>query len=307
MIKEFFESIVLEKPQAFRGITLFPVTFHDLDVSLKYMTLVEALKKEFITITEVDEGGSVSELKVVNDAPVPVLILDGEELKGAKQNRVVNTSILVPEESEIIIPVTCTERDRWSYNSPKFDSSDNIMPKEIRDKMHHSICLSLNEDAKFASNQSMVWHDIEKLHFRSGTSDDSKTRAMDDIFRKKGIELEAVMENFRPVPGQQGFVVIYGHKVAGFEYLSNPAVYAYLHEKLLKSYIINRLDEASINMREGVDDLWLRASDFIFLCRDMEYKKYPSVGYGFDYRFTSETRSGSMLVHEGEVVHGVFS
>jgi ARG and Rhodanese-Phosphatase-superfamily-associated Protein domain len=35
-----------------------------------------------------------------------VLILDGEELVGAKQNRIVNVTILVVTQSEIVIPVS---------------------------------------------------------------------------------------------------------------------------------------------------------------------------------------------------------
>jgi hypothetical protein len=36
-----------------------------------------------------------------------VLILDGEELVGTKQNRIVNTTILVAAGCEIVIPVSC--------------------------------------------------------------------------------------------------------------------------------------------------------------------------------------------------------
>ena len=54
--------------------------------------LTEALVQNLIAVTEVCEGGSVPELKVVNKSGTMVLILDGEELIGAKQNRVVNTT-----------------------------------------------------------------------------------------------------------------------------------------------------------------------------------------------------------------------
>ena len=46
-------------------------------------------------ITEVSEAGRVPFLQVANGADRPLLLLDGEELIGAKQNRILNTTVLV--------------------------------------------------------------------------------------------------------------------------------------------------------------------------------------------------------------------
>ena len=66
----------------------------DYDDGLVYITLGEALGADGGGIREVSEGGSVPELHVVNRAGKMVLILDGEELVGANQNRMVNSTIL---------------------------------------------------------------------------------------------------------------------------------------------------------------------------------------------------------------------
>ena len=58
-----------------------------------YLTLKEALEKRLLVIKEVSAQASVPELKVINNADLPVLLLDGEELAGAKQNRVLNTTM----------------------------------------------------------------------------------------------------------------------------------------------------------------------------------------------------------------------
>jgi hypothetical protein len=57
---------------------------------------------------------------VVNRGPEPVLIIDGEELVGAKQNRVVNLTILVAAQSALTIPVSCVEAGRWTARSRAF-------------------------------------------------------------------------------------------------------------------------------------------------------------------------------------------
>ena len=46
-------------------------------------------------VTEVSEAGSVPFIQVANRADRPLLLLDGEELIGAKQNRILNTTVLV--------------------------------------------------------------------------------------------------------------------------------------------------------------------------------------------------------------------
>ncbi len=55
-------------------------------------------------VTEVSEAGSVPFLQVANGADRPLLLLDGEELIGAKQNRILNTTVLVAARTEVTIP-----------------------------------------------------------------------------------------------------------------------------------------------------------------------------------------------------------
>jgi hypothetical protein len=68
-----------------------------------------------LRIEELHEAGSAPELRVVNEGALRVLILEGDELVGARQNRVVNSSVLVAAGSELVLPVSCVERGRWSY------------------------------------------------------------------------------------------------------------------------------------------------------------------------------------------------
>ena len=96
-----------------RGIVVAPL-FPRRDPVADYVTLDEALPRG-LRITEVDEAGSVPELVVENPLDERVLLYDGEELVGAKQNRILNVSVLVEAKSTLRIPVSCVEQGRWSH------------------------------------------------------------------------------------------------------------------------------------------------------------------------------------------------
>ena len=81
--------------------------------ALDYLLIDEALEAKKVVVEEVSEGGSVPELRMTNFADKVVLVVDGTELVGAKQNRIVNASFLIPPESITRIPVSCVEQGRW--------------------------------------------------------------------------------------------------------------------------------------------------------------------------------------------------
>ena len=79
IISNFLSELELGEPKVFKNMGVIPL-FTSTDGNPQYLTLNEAMEKRLLTITEVSQGGSVPELKVVNKAEIPVLLLDGEEL-----------------------------------------------------------------------------------------------------------------------------------------------------------------------------------------------------------------------------------
>jgi hypothetical protein len=75
----------------------------DYSLGLEYILLDEALGSGVIEVTEVNDHGAVPNLKIYNKSPKRVLILDGEELVGAKQNRIVNTTVLIAAGATAVI------------------------------------------------------------------------------------------------------------------------------------------------------------------------------------------------------------
>ena len=97
-------AVDLAAAHAFRNLTMFPLIAKG-ERTPDYLTLDEAMAGGTVRITEVGQAGTVPELSLRNDGLTRVLLLDGEELLGAKQNRVLNLTILVPPVSDLVIPV----------------------------------------------------------------------------------------------------------------------------------------------------------------------------------------------------------
>jgi len=62
-----------------------------------------SLKRGDLEINEISQGGEVPLLEAHNRVNEFILLLDSEEIKGAKQNRVLNTSILLPRKKRTTI------------------------------------------------------------------------------------------------------------------------------------------------------------------------------------------------------------
>ena len=94
--------------------------------------LTDSLNSGSAEITEVSDDGNVPKILFKNNGDRPILLIDGEELKGCKQNRVLNLSVLAPEKRDIEIPVSCVEQGRWRHSSRNFQTSDNFEFADVK-------------------------------------------------------------------------------------------------------------------------------------------------------------------------------
>ena len=263
-----------------------------------YVTLREALAVGMVTVTEVSEGGSVPELRLVNKGDRRVLVLDGEELRGAKQNRVLNTTILVSRYSTLVVPVSCTEAGRWSYASPQFAESEIVAERRVRFAMRETTQASLAAGAGHRTDQGRVWHEVDAMHARQGTH--SPTSAMRDSYAHKKQDLDAFIAAFPLQDHQKGVLVLHGGRVVGLDYVSRSRQYAELHEKLLRSYAFEAL------VSNGEPGERAVAEAFLGRIAALAGRRFKSPGLGWDVRFQGTGVLGSALVYRGSAVHAAF-
>jgi len=286
--------------QIFNNMGVVPM-FTSVSGSSKYLTLKEALGGGLLVITEISHAGSVPELRVFNKAEIPVLLLDGEELAGAKQNRVLNTTILLKEESETIIPVSCTEHGRWSYASAEFLDSGNIMNRHLRSKKASSVNRSLQASRSYRGNQGAVWEGIASCAEMANVH--SSTGAMSDIYECKERDLKGYLDVLKYIPHQRGIFVMINGRVAGFDVISLESAYEIIHPKLVKSYAMDALLE---KQRDHETPSTEKARAFLEEAKSCNETRFGSLGYGWDHRFENKHMVGSALVHREQVIHLAF-
>lgn len=298
LILEYIRGLGFLDGQVSGAMEVVPVRA-SFDGIFEYLTLGEAMRSGFLRVEELDEFGSVPEVLVVNRASLPVLIIDGEELEGAKQDRIVNASILLRERSKTVIPVSCVEAGRWHHTSESFKDPGRVAAKSVRFEKTMSVTRSLESRLGYLSDQGAVWDSVDKLHSISGSYSD--TGAMAEAFREHEEELDKFVKPFKVLEGQNGILVAINGKIAGLEFVSNHSTYKKLHDKIIKSYAIealfqNETNKLTNNAIEAFIDEIIGANE--------TRKKSP--GYGCDYRFRSNNCIGSALIHQGEIIHGVF-
>ncbi len=301
VITNRLKALQFGEPQQYKHITILPLLAPD--GIFQYRSLSEALRLGEITITEVSQGGSVPELLVINRGSVPVLLVDGEELAGAKQNRVLNTSILVKESSEARIPVSCTEQGRWSYLSAAFGESGNVMSHKARARKSSSVTENLHQSANYCSDQSGVWSEIQELQKKAQHR--SPTNAMNDVFKAREEELIEAAARFECRTGQVGLIVLRNGVACGFDVFSLGDAYRMIHRKLVRSHALEGLLDQEAAPAPGVEPVAV-ARAFMDQVEKAVDKRFESKGLGFDHRYDSVDQVGSALVHEGEVIHSAF-
>lgn len=301
MIAQCLAGLEFGQMQTFKNLSILPL-FTSTPEGVDYLTLQEALDEKLLIITEVDQSGSVPELKVINTSEHLILMLDGEELMGAKQNRVLNTSILLQANSKTLIPVSCTERGRWAYTSAAFAYSGAIMSHSVRSDKLRAVTSSLQKGRGHTSDQKRVWDKIAGLHRMAGTS--SPTGAMRDAYVAKTGELDTYLNAFEPVPQQRGCMVFINGQAVGFDLLSRQSAYASLHPQLVKSYAMDALLQNGEQAHKPPSSK--KAEAFLQQAAASQESRFDAVGLGEDYRYVSATVVGSALVFSESVIHVAF-
>ncbi len=298
LIAKALKNITIGDSVTHENLRLLPMMAAGVGGGAEYLTLKEAVDSGLVRVCEVSEGGSVPDLLFESRADLPVLIVDGEELVGAKQNRTINLSVLVPPMSKTLIPVSCVEAGRWRYESHDFQVSERAHFARGRAAKVASVSDSMRHTGSRRSDQGRVWSDIS--YAAQTLSAPSPTQAMGAIFDRHSITIEDYVQAFNPVAGQVGALFAVGGKISGFDLFDHPSTLATMLPKLVRSYAVEALGGGSDKRRRPGRK---RAAAFLARVADAESESYSALGLGTDVRLTGLGVLAGGLLHEGRLIH----
>ena len=281
------ETVQLGDAVEHRGVVIAPL-FPRATPRAAYLTLDDAVPLGF-RVAEIDAAGSVPELLARNPLEHDVLLYDGEELVGAKQNRILNVTVLVAARSETRIPVSCVEEGRWSQRSASFAAARHHAYPALRRRKAETLAA---EPMALGAAQAAVWEEVSAKSARLGVH--SPTRAQADVFAARERDLDGLRSAFPLQPGQSGAAVAVGGGVC-VDYVSRPDAFARLYPKLLDGYLLDALDAPAASAHAPLES-------FVVAVERAARSRRRSVGLGDDVRVRGDGVVGGALELDGELI-----
>ncbi|MCB1705575.1 MAG: hypothetical protein KDI17_11965 [Halioglobus sp.] len=295
-INKALQAISLGEAQRFANLQVTPLLAANTGRA-DYLTLSEAQAAGLAVVTEVSDSGSVPTLLLKNTADKAVLLLDGEELVGAKQNRILNLTLLVPANATMEIPVSCVEQGRWSHRTHEFASAERTFFSKGRARKAARVTESLRDWGDRSSDQTEVWEDISNK--MASMAVDSSTRAIADAYEHFSGSVEEYVAAFTTSDTQVGACFAINGRVRGIELFDVSATCAKLMPKLIRSYALDAIEERQDVAAHDSPDI----TDFLQAVAAARVGSFKALGEGEDLRIHSKTIAGGALAARDRVVH----
>ena len=261
-----------------------------------FLTLEESISKSLVDIKEINSKGTIRYLKVSNKSNQKLLILGSEQIIGnaLKQNRVVNNTTLVPEQTTILLSVSCCEKNRWS---PAV--ANNICTSEslyfTKGRINNSVDIFDNNK----TDQFKIWEDIaEKLdEFNSK----SFTGTLEDTYNKNKLYFDEITKYFKINVNDVGVVAAIGNRLVNVEIFSSNKLLKMYFPKIIKSLIFESYKKTSQNYLLGLKDVYklFRLIEF----SEKKLHKPHNDCLGEEIRFNSDRVVGSCLNYKEKLLH----
>lgn len=261
----------------------------------KYLSFSEAIAKNQVQISEVNKKGFVTKLSVSNKSSDNIIILNGELIIGSqiRQDRIVDNTVLIPGYATVLINTFCGEQYRWS---PKL--SNKISTPESLYFSSGRANNAADTNTKL-SKQCRIWSEIsEKI---SDFNVKSFTNSVDQIYKKKKVNVEEIV-NFFKIPSEAvGVVLGINNQLVNIDIFSNNCMLQIYLPKIIRSIALDSFKKTSKKS-------YLKKKDVHRFLRQIhqankQKRKVVEGTLGEELQFNSESVAGSILYHKEQTAH----
>ena len=243
---------------------------------------------------EEQSAANVPTLTVTNSGSNPVLLLEGEVVNGGLQDRILNTSVLVPAGATIDLPVSCVEHARWS-GTGRFQRDGLRATRRVRRATQAGVDDNVRRYGERGSNQGAVWasvsHELNRLAIQHPTGSITAAQRVD---RGPGMALA----QRGPASGQVGVAISHGRRVVSVELFGSTELLGAAWPGIVHSALL----DAPSHVRGTPSSTKVLQ----FLARWFATPTAPArgVGAGVEYRARTERLVAQSLTYNDVVVHG---
>jgi hypothetical protein len=261
-----------------------------------YLCFSQALKKDLVSVNEVNERGSVRYLKLSNKSNQKILVLESELITGnaLKQDRVVDRTTLVPENATIMLQVSCCEKNRWS---PAVANNLSVSDTLFFSKGRLDNSIDIYEKSK--TDQFKIWDNIsERL---KDFKIKSFTGSTEEIYQKRKNDIEDLLLSFKPKFNSLGVAIAIGNQIISIDIFSDSNIFNIYFPRILRSVIIDSYTKKpyqNIICKENVYKL-LRQ----FEKSQKKLHKSPGGCLGEEIKFNNNQVVGSCLHYNDMMIH----
>ena len=283
------------EPRSHGGLTLVPL-FGGRPAG-EYLVGSEAFEAGLLAVTELGEE-TVPEILADNRANVPVLLLEGEHLQGARQDRVLNVSVLLAAGRTMLIPVSCVEHGRWHYGEQAgFGPADApFAPVGLRARKTADTAVSARAGARYRADQSAVWEEVAAVEGRLAATP-SATGALGDAVRGRRSDLEGMLSSFpAPGEGQTGVVACIGGRPVAADAFDRPETLGKVWSRLIGGYATDAIGVPAAAVPNG------SVERFLAEAAGGQTTSHEGVGLGMQVIATSTVVATALTWDDG-VVH----
>lgn len=276
----------------YENLTILPLYYIKPEAVSGYPTLDEALDNNWLEITEI-QGGRVPEVKITNRADKYIFLMGGEILTGCKQDRIVGRDVLIgPKAKDVLVPVYCVEQGRWTHNSPRFYSKNNLGTFYLRSQAQ----------MQSRSSQSNIWEHVSESNRKMDVV--SRTNAYQELYDSPVVQrkIESYEKKMRDLPHMHkdtiGVVVGLGGKIVSADIFTSPGMFNKLWPKLLKSLAASAIaDDKKGSL--GSED----AAEFLRRIYNKDFARRAGVSEGVELYAVDDEINGNAIVFANEIIH----